>query len=283
MTQRPGPFTAVADHVYVSVVPFPDDQGSGEVNVGLVVGSEAALLVDAGATPEQGRQLREEVAAVTALPVTAVVLTHAHFDHAFGAGGIDAPAVIAHETVGPWLAGPEAAAEAERVGVDQLSLPRPRREVAVAAAVDLGGGVRVEAVHLGRGHTDGDLVVVVAGADVVFAGDLVESSGPPSYGPDSYAHEWPATLDGLIGLTTERTVILPGHGAPLDREAVFEQRGRVAAVSGEISRLAGLGVRPEDAEERGTWALPFSAVREGLAAGLTQARAADPQRRLPLA
>ena len=67
------------------------------------------------------------------------------------------------------------------------------------------------------------------------------------------------------------------------REAVFEQRGRVAAVSGEISRLAGLGVRPEDAEERGTWALPFAAVREGLAAGLTQARAADPQRRLPLA
>ena len=49
----------------------------------------------------------------------------------------------------------------------------------MVAAVDLGGGVRVEAVHLGRGHTDGDLVVVVPGSDVVFAGDLVESAGPP--------------------------------------------------------------------------------------------------------
>ena len=153
----------------------------------------------------------------------------------------------------------------------------------MATAIDLGSGVRVEAVHLGRGHTDGDLVVVVPGSDLVFAGDLVESSGPPSYGPDSYAHEWPATLDGLIGLTTDTTVVLPGHGGPLDREAIFEQRGRVAAVSGEISRLAGLAVPVEEAEARGTWALPFAAVRNGLETALSQARATDPQRRLPLA
>ena len=54
-------------------------------------------------------------------------------------------------------------------------------------------------------------------------------------------------------------------------------------MSGEITRLAGLAVRIEDAEERGTWALPFTAVRGGLEDALTQARAADPQRRLPLA
>lgn len=283
MTQRPGPFTPVADHVHVSAVPFADADGAGEVNVGLVVGSEGALLVDAGCTPDQGRWLREEVATVTGVPVVAVVLTHGHFDHAFGAAGVDAPTVIAHESVGAWLGGPAAAAEAVRHGLTPGDLISPSRQVAVAAAVDLGGGVRVEAVHLGRGHTDGDLVVVVAGSGVVFAGDLVESSGPPAYGEDSYAHEWPATLDGLIGLTTETTMILPGHGGPLDREAVFEQRGRVAAVSGEISRLAGLAVRPEDAEERGTWALPFASIRPGLVAGFAQARAADPQRQLPLA
>ena len=40
----------------------------------------------------------------------------------------------------------------------------------------------MEIAHLGRGHTDGDLVVVVPDADVVFAGDLIESAGPPSVG-----------------------------------------------------------------------------------------------------
>jgi glyoxylase-like metal-dependent hydrolase (beta-lactamase superfamily II) len=283
MTQRPGPFSAVADHVYVAQAPFAAEDGPAEVSVGLVVGSEAAVLVDCGATPRQGGWLRDAIAAVTPVPLTAVLLTHWHYDHAFGLAGVGAPTSIAHESVGRRLRSPESLAEAARLGVDPSEIVNPNREVAVATAVDLGGGVRVEAVHLGRGHTDGDLVVVVPGSDVVFAGDLVESGGPPSYGPDSYAHEWPATLDGLIGLTTETTTVVPGHGGPLDREAIFEQRGRIAAVSGEITRLASLAVRIEDAEERATWALPFTAVRGGLGAAFSQARAEDPQRRLPLA
>ena len=141
----------------------------------------------------------------------------------------------------------------------------------MATAVDLGGGVRVEAVHLGRGHTDGDLVVVVPGSDVVFAGDLVESSGPPSYGPDSYAHEWPATLDGLIGLTTDTH----RGRCPATADRWTARRSSSSAVGsprspGRSARLAGLAVRLEDAEERGTWALPFAAVRDGLEAAFAR-------------
>ncbi len=98
----------------------------------------------------------------------------------------------------------------------------------MATAVDLGGR-RVEIAHLGEGHTDGDLVVVVPDADVVFAGDLIESAGPPSFGDDSVPGSWAATLDGVIGLMTATTVLVPGHGDPVDREFVFEQRGRIAA------------------------------------------------------
>lgn len=255
------------------------------VNLSLVVGSDAAVVVDAGSSPAQGRALRAAVASLTDRPLAAVVATHWHFDHAFGLAGFDGVQTVAHESVRTRLASAEAAEEAIRLGFSAAELVAPTRELALAAAFDLGGGRRVEVAHLGRGHTDGDLLVVVPDADLVFAGDLIESAGPPSYGPDSFAHEWAATLDGLIGLMTSTTRAVPGHGEPVDREFVFGQRGRIAAVSGEITRLAGLGVSVEEAESRGDWALPFPSVRPGLAAGYSQARARSGPHRptLPLA
>lgn len=198
------------------------------VNLGLVVGTEAALLVDTGSSPEQGRAVRASVATVTDRPLTYVVVTHWHFDHAFGLAAFADLATVGHDSVRGRLAGAEAAAEAERLGVDPNELATPGRELAVAAAYELGER-RVEVAHIGRGHTDGDLVVVVPDADVVFAGDLVESAGAPSFGPDSVRDEWAGTLDGLVGLMTERTLAVPGHGDPVDRLFVFTQRGEVAA------------------------------------------------------
>ncbi len=198
------------------------------VNLGLVVGTEGALLVDTGSSPAQGRTIRDSVAAVTDRPLVAVAVTHWHFDHAFGLAAFADLVTVAHESVPARLGSSEAAAEAVRLGIAAADLGRPSRELVVATAFDLGGR-RVEVAHLGRGHTDGDLVVVVPDAGVVFAGDLIESAGPPSFGPDSAPDEWAGTLDGLVGLMTERSVAVPGHGDPVDRQFVFSQRGEVAA------------------------------------------------------
>jgi glyoxylase-like metal-dependent hydrolase (beta-lactamase superfamily II) len=202
------------------------------VNLGLIVGSRRTLLVDTGSSPAQGHALRASVAVVTDRPLAAVVVTHWHYDHAFGLAAFGDVPRIAHESVSVRLGSAEAAAEAEQLGVDPGELGRPNVELAVATAIDLGDR-RVEIAHLGSGHTDGDLVVVVPDADVVFVGDLVESAGPPSFGPDSVPGEWPATLDAVIGLMTATTLAVPGHGQPVDREFVFDQRGRIAAQAAE--------------------------------------------------
>jgi glyoxylase-like metal-dependent hydrolase (beta-lactamase superfamily II) len=198
------------------------------VNIGLVVGAESAILVDTGSSPAQGRTIRESLSSVTARPLAAVVVTHWHYDHSFGLAAFADIPTIGHETVRARLGSREAAVEAARLGVAASELATPEREIVVATAVDLGGR-RVEIAHLGRGHTEGDLVVVVPDADLLFAGDLIESAGPPSFGPDSVPGEWAGTLDGLIGLMTETTRAVPGHGEPVGREFVFEQRGRIAA------------------------------------------------------
>ena len=73
--------------------------------------------------------------------------------------------------------------------------------------LDLGDRA-VELIHPGRGHTAGDLVVRVPDADVVLGGDLVEESDPPFIGDDSWPLEWPMTLDLVMGLMTDATVVV---------------------------------------------------------------------------
>ena len=219
---RLGPWREVATGVFLAAAE-PES-----VNLGLVVGSERALLVDTGCSPAQGRAVRDSVAGFVEVPLAAVVVTHWHYDHAFGLAAFSDLDTIAHESLSGRLASAAAIVEAQRLGVDPAELALPNTEIVVAAAVDLGGR-RVEIAHLGCGHTDGDVVVVVPDADLVFAGDLIESAGPPSFGADSVAEEWAGTLDGLIGLMTAQTVAVPGHGDPVKREFVFEQRGWIAA------------------------------------------------------
>ena len=221
-----GPWRELRSGVYVAVAQ-PES-----VNLGLIVGAHRTLLIDTGSSPAQGREIRDSVTAVTDRPLAAVVVTHWHYDHAFGLAAFGDVPRIAHESVHTRLSSPEAAADAQRLDVDSSDLARPTQEIAVATAIDLGDR-RVEIAHLGSGHTDGDLVVVVPDADVLFAGDLIESAGPPSFGPDSVPDEWPATVDAVIGLMTAATLAVPGHGEPVNREFVFEQRGRIAALAAE--------------------------------------------------
>lgn len=259
----------VADGVYVAVA-----EPAG-VTTGLVVGADSALVVDTGSTPAQGRAIRESVRAVTAVPVSTAVTTHWHYDHAFGLAAFDDVLTIGHESVAERIVSSagdpdsQIAQTARDLGFDPAGLVAPRRQIAVATAVDLGGR-RVEIAHLGQGHTDGDLVVVVADAGVVFAGDLVESAGAPWFGPDSFPHEWAATLDGVIGLMTEGSRLVPGHGDDVDREFVFNARGEIGAVSGEIRRLVETGVPEAAALTSGSWPFPEANVAAGVVRGYAQ-------------
>jgi glyoxylase-like metal-dependent hydrolase (beta-lactamase superfamily II) len=264
-----GAWQQIADRVWVGVAE-PE-----AVNIGLVAGDDGCLLIDCGSSLEHGELIRQAVVTATEVPLIGVVVTHSHYDHAYGLGAFADVSTIGHDSL-------RAALPAE--------VPAPSRELAVAAGLDLGGR-RVEIAHLGRGHTEGDLLVVVPDAEVVFAGDLIESAGSddnpaPWWGEDSVPHEWPATLDGLVGLMTDATRAVPGHGDPVDRAFVFDQRGRVAAVAGELQRLALDGVPQAEALDRGEWPYPKEHLAAGIAPGYAQLATERPEvgrRQLPLA
>lgn len=268
-------FEEVAERVWVARYPWFD------VNVTLVGGERGLVVVDTHGSAAAGREVVDDVRALGAGEVVAVVNTHAHFDHLFGnvalraAYGEGLP-IHAHETALAELE--ESAAERARAlyGADPddprsaevLATPvvPPDHVFSSAAVLDLGDRV-LELVHPGRGHTGGDLVVRVPDVDVLLAGDLVEESAPPAINDDSYPLEWPLSLDVVLQLSTLRTVVVPGHGAPVDRDFVEQQRNEIGVVAETIRDLATRGVPLAEALDAATWPwearLLAAAVRRG--------------------
>ena len=279
-----GRFTEVADRTWVARHAWLD------VNVTVVEGDRGLLVVDTLGSERAAREMLEELRRVSAREVVAVVNTHEHFDHTFGNGTVLAQwpgiPVHAHEEAAARTVPSGRTAQAEYdeadehrddvVATDPVAATTTFSSVAV---VDLGDRV-VELVHPGRGHTAGDVVVRVPDVDVLLAGDLVEESAPPSYGPDSFPLDWPAALDFVADLLTPDTVVVPGHGGLVDKQFVAGQRGDVGLVAEAIFDAASRSVPLEEAAREGEWPFPERTVLDALRRGYDQVPRTA--RRLPL-
>ena len=279
-------FREVADGVWVARHEWFD------LNISLVRGSAGLLVVDTHASAQAAARVVEDVRGLGAGEVVAVVNTHEHFDHTFGNGtflaAYGAVPVHAHE-----VAAANTVASGEGIkALYEADLDDPHRDEVLATeivaadttfssavALDLGDRL-VELVHPGRGHTSGDLVVRVPDADVVLAGDLVEESGPPNLGGDSYPMDWPLSLDIVLGLLTPSSVVVPGHGAPVDREFVEEQRNTIGIVAETIRDLATRGVPLADALDAADWPYPREHLADAVPRGYEHLPRS--QKRLPL-
>ncbi len=246
------PFIEVADRVWVLRVP------SYDVNLTVVGGERGLVVVDTLATAAEARAAIAAIGDLGAGRVVGVVNTHDHFDHVLGNATFkeryDDPPVHATE---------QAAASTDPVA------PPADHTFASASFIDLGDRL-LELVHLGRGHTAGDLVVRIPDADVLLAGDLIEESAPPSIGEDSWPIDWPATLDLMLGLTTTSTVVVPGHGGVVDRRFVEQQCDDLRAVAETIRELAGRGVPESEALAAADWPFPHDSLHHAIPRGYAQ-------------
>ncbi len=157
----------------------------------------------------------------------------------------------------------------------------PDHTFSSALVLDLGDRA-VELVHPGRGHTSGDLVVRVPDADVPARrgpGRGVGARRRP-FGDDSWPMDWPLSLDIVLGLTTPASVVVPGHGAPVDREFVETQRNEIGIVAETIRDLAGRGVPVDQALDAGEWPYPSERLAAAVPRGYEQLPRS--QKRLPL-
>jgi glyoxylase-like metal-dependent hydrolase (beta-lactamase superfamily II) len=196
----------------------------GDPNSGVIVGDDAVMVVDAQATPVMALEIIKRVRAVTDKPIKYVLLTHYHAVRVLGASAYQDAEILASDVTRGQIA--------ERGQQDMESeigrFPRLFRAVESIPGLTWPtitfpdqtsiwlGKREVRIMHIGRGHTAGDVIAFVPDADVVFSGDLVEYRSA-CYCGDAHFTDWPDTLDRLAEFQAK--ALVPGRGAALTTAA----------------------------------------------------------------
>jgi glyoxylase-like metal-dependent hydrolase (beta-lactamase superfamily II) len=197
-------------------------------NVGVLLGRDGLVVVDTRASYRRADELLAELHALSRLPIAAVVNTHHHWDHTFGNTRFLPAPIWAHRRCAHQLReqgdamrarvlahAPEIADELEEVVLTPAD-----RLFDESAILDLGDR-QVDLTHIGRGHTDNDIVVGVADAGVLFAGDLLENTEGPGY-RDAFPSAWAEAVGERL-LPMVSGVAVPGHGGVVDPAFVAAQ------------------------------------------------------------
>jgi glyoxylase-like metal-dependent hydrolase (beta-lactamase superfamily II) len=247
-------------------------------NIGIVLGSDAALVVDTGMGPANGRTVLEVAKRLAGQRALVLTLTHFHPEHGFGAQAFKGHAKIHYNRsqrdelqakgqayLGMFKTfGPGVAAALEDT---QLVLPDDVYEDA-STAIDLGGR-RVELRTWGLAHTAGDQVVWLPEERILFTGDLAEERIFPIFPwfpPEDATIDgarWVAILSELIAW--KPAIVVPGHGdlggveiLAAVRDYMIDLGGRVAAErrSGRHADAIVADLAPAVRAEHPDWSAP---------------------------
>ena len=235
-------------------------------NVAVLRTDTGSVIVDTMTLPLQGARIRELARELTGADPLLIINTHYHLDHTHGNPGF-APgtAVVSTERTLQHLQ----ALDAEFwQGESARLLPSETFTDRVTLNI---GGKRIELVHPGRGHTDGDLVVIFTDERVIHMGDLLFTGHYPNIDLEAggTVAGWPATLDNILELPFDR--VIPGHGPTTDNGAIRQfqaflrqlaEIGRRASEQG--SSLEEVLVSADLAEDAGYEPIRFLGVSFGL-------------------
>ncbi len=230
----------------------------GRPNAGFVVTPAGVVVIDALASPGEGRVLMRTIRTVTQAPVRYLILTHHHPDHTFGA-------IVFKRAGARIIAHPDRRTLANIDGDDRLASDwtgvmglEQMRGFAYADTPDVpvrhdtlldAGGTRIQIVRPGPAHTAGDLMVWLPADRVLFAGDVLVEDGVSMMVDGSST----AMLGALARIDSlDPRVAVPGHGrlAPQPANLVTTTRCYVLGLRDTMRRAVADGVRMGQALDR---------------------------------
>lgn len=246
------------DGIYACEQP---DRGLGWSNSGFVARG-GGLVVDTLYDLPRTRRMIDLYAGVHPEPARRLVNTHHNGDHCWGNQLFAGAEIIAHrgcasrffdvsperlEAIRTMPDPPDAIAglahELAPFDFSGIELTAPTTVVDGDRTLDL-DGLRVDLLHVGPAHTEGDLVVHVPDAGVAFLGDVLFHRCTP-IGWEGSTDRWIAALRCVEALAPQHVV--PGHGPVCGVDGVREMREYLEFVQREARAHHDAGRTPLEA------------------------------------
>ena len=222
-------------------------EGSGG-NVAVLTGSEGKLLVDAGIGVSRPQMLTA-LDDLGGAPITHLINTHWHFDHSGGNEWVnkEGAVILAHENTRKHLLVTQ---RVEDWSYDFKAPPPnalPEQVFSTEHALKLNGAT-LALKHYGPAHTDSDISIRFVEADILHAGDTFWNGVYPfiDYSTGGHIDGTIAAAEANLAATTDQTIIIPGHGAPVGtRTQLREFRDMLVDVRANVAALKKRGMSLE--------------------------------------
>jgi len=188
-----------------------------------------AVVIDSMTFKMQGSLIREQAEQLTGKEVVLLVNTHYHLDHTHGNPGFK-PGIQIVSTQRT-LSHLKVLDATNWQGEDAKLLPN---DTFIDKKQFKFGNKTITLLHPGRGHTDGDLVVLFEEDKTIVTGDLFFNQHYPNIDLEAggSVQAWPATIDSILAL--DFVTVIPGHGDTSNRTGLirFQDMMRQLALIG---------------------------------------------------
>lgn len=226
-------------------------------NGGIIAGENRVLVVESFGSPAGGRWVADQAVKLNGRPVTDVVITHFHGDHANGIEGFHgedgSPQIWRTAKTLALIEQTDKSRNVEASEVRRQMLDSgPTIEASEATSIDLGG--RSVTIHPRIGHTPSDVTIEIDDPSISFGGDLVWNGFFPNY-RDTLPSQFAKSLRALR--RSNSTLYVSGHGAISDLTTVDLLIDIVDDIGKAAKRAHSKGIRA--AEAAAEYKLPKSA------------------------
>jgi cyclase len=251
----------ITDNIYML-------KGAGG-NIGVLVGKDGTLMIDNQFGPLSNK-INGAIKTINPAEIKFLINTHIHGDHSGGNENFKrmGTTIVAHDAVRERMS--------KTQEIKSRNMTFPPREKDALPVITFSDKLNfhlneedIEIVHLGLGHTDGDVIVHFKNANVFHLGDAFVRYGYPFIDGSSGGSftGFLSTLDKAMAMMDDNSKVIPGHGELAKKADIKILRDKLVDIRDQVAVALKKGKKPEEIPAMGITAKYDAELGKGFMKG----------------